>query len=926
MENNNISFGKRPGNPLIKRVWKDMWRDKKRYLMIFLMLVATVGMTSGIYVANNSMLDTLHKNVTALNREDGHFRLSGKADKETLENIASGELADVPAVFKERAYEEAEEEVQKAVDEAVAENVEEQVKDAMRTEVEAAVTEQLSEAEKKGMKYTPEEKQAAIDEAYESALKESYGSAYEEALKQAKESEEYEDALADALDEAHKEIDKEIDEKYSELSERYGLDEKFDPVPVTVYELFYKDTDEAWSGGEAIGKVRVYPERRDIDLYDILDGRAPENEKEIAIDRMHADNAKIKVGDKLNIGGTEFEVVGLIALVDYSTLYENNTDTMFDALTFDAAMTTDEGFARINSNTRANYAFTYETKPADEYEEKQISDHFLKALITQAAVSEDEDLEIEDFVPAYANNSMTFAENDLGNDKIMCSILLYILTAVMAFIFAVTISTSLEQEASVIGTLRASGYSRGELLWYYMSAPLIVVIFASLAGNALGYTSFKNVIVGMYYTSYSLPTYTTLWTPEAFLRTTVVPIVLMLIINLVIISRTLKLSPLRFLRHDLKRSKRKKAVRLPRWKFFSRFRIRVFLQNIPNYLMLFVGITFVMLLLSMAVGMPETLDCYQGSISDSLFAQDQLILSSTEDEDGNTITTNAEGAERFSIASLERKSDSYNEEVSVYGIEENSRYISLSKDFCKKAKSDSETQVYISQAYADKYKISVGDTIELSEKYEHKDYSWKVYDIYDYPSGIAVFMTNSQFNDAFDKDEDDFSGYLCNEKITDIDNKYIAKEITIDDMLKIARQLDHSLGGYMVYFQYVCIIVAAIILYLLTKIIIEKNERSISMTKVLGYDTGEIASIYLIPTAIVVLLSEFLAIFIGFELMAQFWKLMMMSMGGWFAFTMPFSGFVKEYVLVFAAYAVITVIDFFRIRRIPKVLALKNVE
>lgn len=924
MENNNISFGKRPKNPLIKRVWKDMWRDKKRYLMIFIMLVATIGMVSGIYVANNSMLDSLHKNVAELKREDGHFRLSGKADKETLENIAKGELADVPAVYRERAYEKAEGEVQKAVDEATEESVAEKVKEVIRAEVESAVTEQLSQAEKKGVKYSEEEKQSAIDEAYENALTESYDSAYDEALKQAKETEEYQNSLKDALADAQTEIDKEIDEKYAELSDRYGLDEKFDPVPVTIYELLYKDTEEYRADGDNIGKVRVYPMRTDIDLYDILDGRSPENENEIVIDRMHADNAKIKTGDTLKIGGTDFQVVGLVSFVDYATLYESNTDTMFDALTFDITMTTDEGFERINSNTRANYAFTYKNKPSDEYEEKMLSDHFMKALITQVAVSEDEDLKIEDYVPAYANNAMTFAENDLGHDKIMSSVLLYILTAVMAFIFAVTISTTLDQEASVIGTLRASGYSKNELLWYYMSAPMIIVLLASLAGNVIGYTSFKDTIVDMYYSSYSLPNYVTLWTPEAFIRTTIVPIVLMLVINLIVITRTLKLSPLRFLRHDLKRSKRKKAVRLPKWKFFSRFRIRIFLQNIPNYLMLFVGITFVMLLLSMAVGMPETLNCLQDTMSESLFAQEQLILSSTEDDDGNIITTSADGAERFSINSLERKSDTYNEEVSIYGVEEDSRYIKLSNDICKD--DDNEIQVYISQAYAEKYKVDPGDTIVLSEKYEHKEYSWKVYDIYDYPAGIAVFMTNGQFNKAFDKDEDDFSGYLCNEKITDIDSKYIAKEITLDDTLKIARQLDHSLGAYMVYFRYICVIVAAIILYLLTKIIIEKNERSISMTKILGYDTGEIASIYLAPTAVVVLISEFLAIFIGFELMAVFWKYMMMSMSGWFAFTMPFSGFVKEYVLVFAAYALITVIDFLRIRKIPKVLALKNVE
>ena len=43
-------------------------------------------------------------------------------------------------------------------------------------------------------------------------------------------------------------------------------------------------------------------------------------------------------------------------------------------------------------------------------------------------------------------------------------------------------------------------------------------------------------------------------------------------------------------------------------------------------------------------------------------------------------------------------------------------------------------------------------------------------------------------------------------------------------------QLDHSMGSYMSYFQILCLL-SAVLIYLLTKIIIEKNETAISMTK-----------------------------------------------------------------------------------------------
>ena len=121
-------------------------------------------------------------------------------------------------------------------------------------------------------------------------------------------------------------------------------------------------------------------------------------------------------------------------------------------------------------------------------------------------------------------------------------------------------------------------------------------------------------------------------------------------------------------------------------------------------------------------------------------------------------------------------------------------------------------------------------------------------------------------------------------------------------------------------------IIAAIILYLLTKIIIEKNELPIAMAKILGYTDGEIARLYLIPTGIVVVLTSLISMFIGYEAMKVFWSVMLMKLDGYFAFIVKPEDFVKEFVLVLSAYLLITVFDWFRIKRIPKVLALKNAE
>ena len=71
----------------------------------------------------------------------------------------------------------------------------------------------------------------------------------------------------------------------------------------------------------------------------------------------------------------------------------------------------------------------------------------------------------------------------------------------------------------------------------------------------------------MYYGSYSLPTYVTIWNAEAFLMTTVVPVIIMFVVNYAVLHHKLKLSPLKFLRRDLSSRKQRRAVYLsPRMK------------------------------------------------------------------------------------------------------------------------------------------------------------------------------------------------------------------------------------------------------------------------------------------------------------------------------------------------------------------------
>ena len=548
----------------------------------------------------------------------------------------------------------------------------------------------------------------------------------------------------------------------------------FDSLSATIYEDFYYNLNEDKDGdGKKEGTIHVFQKNDEVNLASVLDGKLPENKNEIAIDRMHADNAGIKVGDTISAGGEKYEVSGLIAYVNYATLHEKSTDLMFDAITFDVAMVTKEGWERLNGTCHYNYASRYDKRPADDVDEKEMSDDFLDDLYKEVITSGNQ---VEDYTPAYANPAITFATDDMGSDLAMGGVILDVIIVIIAFIFAVTISNTVKKESMTVGTLRASGYTKGELVRHYLAAPVIVTFVSAIIGNILGYTVFKELIVYMYYSNYSLPTYVTLWDPDAFIKTTIIPVVLMFVINLLVLIRMLRHTPLQFLRCDLKKNKRKKAMRLPRWNFLSRFRLRIIFQNIPNYLILFVGIAFISIMLAMAIGMPSTLQYYKDNTKDMMFADYQYVLKNDKDETGKEITTKNSDAEKFSMDSLLYKTDALNEEVSVYGVEDTSKDISLPD-----AKNLKEKEVYISKPFSDKYDVAVGDTVTLNAKYEKKKYLFKVKGFFEHSQSIAVFMPIEQYRTVFDKGEDAFDGFFTNTKIKDVKKDYIATVITERD-------------------------------------------------------------------------------------------------------------------------------------------------
>ena len=149
--------------------------------------------------------------------------------------------------------------------------------------------------------------------------------------------------------------------------------------------------------------------------------------------------------------------------------------------------------------------------------------------------------------------------------------------------------------------------------------------------------------------------------------------------------------------------------------------------------------------------------------------------------------------------------------------------------------------------------------------------------------------------------------------------------IDLDALTKISRQLSVSMGSMMGMVNLFAVAIYMILIYLLSKIIIEKNAQSISMTKILGYTNGEISRLYILSTSIVIVLCLLISLPIETTIMeVLFREMMLQSISGWIALWIDPMIYVQMFAAGIITYGIVALLEFRRVKNIPMDEALKS--
>ena len=672
-----------------------------------------------------------------------------------------------------------------------------------------------------------------------------------------------------------------------------------DSMGIEAHENFYVTENEFTDAS----KVLLFNERKGIDLPTVFEGELPKNDSEIAIDHVFARNRGISIGDTISLLGRDYLICGTVSLPDYSALFMNNTDLMMNTNHFCVSVLSVEGFNKTDkSGITYRYSYRFSDRSLTKKEKTELEEDAYRYLLSCQ-------IQIQEMLNREQNQSISFLELDIGSDGPFMTVFVYMFVAMIAFIFAILTNNTIESESVIIGTLRSLGFSKREIIIHYLKPTLIVALTGSALGNLIGYTLMIGPFIRIYNTTYSIGPLDIKFDIPTFLLTTILPVVIMVIINIAMLAKKLSLSPLKFLRKDLKKKGNKRSIKLPDWSFLSRFRARVILQNKGSYIMLFFGILFSSFLLMFGIGLEPLMEHYTDNINKSLPYNYQYILKAPADSDGG---------EKLFIYEMETWFGLGKKDISVgcYGIDKNSHY------FKEAYTSDG---IAVSSALANKLNLNEGDILKLKDKALETEHSLKINKVIEYDADMTVFIDKATLQKLAGKESESINCILSDQK-QNIDEKYLAKVISREDKLGAARQMLDSFSTILSFINIFSVVVYIIIMYIMTKVVIEKNAVPIAYMKVFGYEPDEIRKLYLTATTIVVTISLFICIPLEILLFKEVLVFLSSMIDGYVSFYLPIRVYIEIVVIGLVAYLLINTVHINAVKKIPMTDALKNRE
>lgn len=731
--------------------------------------------------------------------------------------------------------------------------------------------------------------------------------------------------------------------------------------------------------------LRLMKVREEINLIHLDSGVLPTKTGEAVIEKRYSEEHGISIDDSIEIGGVTLTVTGIGTVPEYDSPMNKLSDTAVESSLFGLVFVTAEQYDEILAATPVveDYCYAYRlndklthdelkekikalefdyTEVEDEYfremvddtlgkkediqdvinsmcdSARELSDNIAMAgfegteihnaavklsegaarLKTETETDEflDEFFKVDidnltSFLKAEDNPRILAAAIDLEMNKIIGLAAGVIIMILFTYVISVFVIHQIQRESSVIGALYALGAKKKDLIRHYITLPTIICFIGGLIGSAIGFSDI-GIVWQMTdsYSYFSIPDIPPSYPLYLIIYAVVMPPVISIIVNYIVISKRLSKAALSLIRNEQKISHRSK-VNLGNIGFIRRFQIRQMLREARTGVTVVFGM-FICLLIFM-LGMNCYVLCQNIKTENAADTKFTYMYNLKYPEE-----TAPENAEACYMEALSITDMGYTLDVNIIGIDSDNRYYSAKPQ-------KGRNSIIAASSTAQKYNLSVGDKLILSDTANDMDYAFTIDGIADYSVGLSVFMDIDSMRELFGKDDNYYNMLLSDEKL-DIDEGRIYSVTTKADIEQSSAIFAEMMKGMFTMLITMSIIIFCVVMYLMMNVMIDRASFGISLVKIFGFHTKEIRKLYLNGNAVTVAIGAVITIPISKIIMNSMYPYLISNTAcglnlhfPWYMYALIFAG-----IMIF--YFVVSTVLVRKIKKITPAEVLKNRE
>jgi putative ABC transport system permease protein len=586
--------------------------------------------------------------------------------------------------------------------------------------------------------------------------------------------------------------------------------------------------------------LRLLGKTEKINIPAVLEGRNLSAPGEILLDPAFANANGYSVGSQLEAAGKTFTVVGFAALPQYIYPVQGINDLMALPSSFGLGVINHEEFKEIK-NADINYSVIFNGN----------STSLNQQTVQLRERVQAEGITVSDWIPATSNKRIAIVSTAVSSYEAMSAPLSTAMILLCSLIIGVMTWRMIRRDTVVIGTFYAMGYRKRELMRHYMAVPLMLAFVGGLIGSVLAVPCIAPTI-RVVSLSYIMPITDITHSLWSVLVSILMPVTALGLSSYLVIRSVLKRPAAELMKGGKDKSKvglLERVFKLERFKFGTKFKLREQLRSISRLLFLLLGVTSASALMLFGFMLASSYtEMFKNSTESAYRFEYEYAFKNLQ------YTEAPEGAEVFNNGRFYPES---NEDMEFYiiAIEPGSKFLTL-EDVSGNPLSNDRTN--ITKVLAGRLGIKAGDTVSFINKQDGKKYAFLIDAVADsYVQGIHMPIT--EFNKMLGYAENSYIGLWSDTKL-DIPAGELAGAKTMSEIAASVNEMLKPLITVMAAIILVACVVALIILYLVTSLIIEENRSTISLFKIFGYKRREIKSLVLNSSTYVVLVGFIISI------------------------------------------------------------------